>query len=199
MHRLGCWKERLLYSVPALVCAIYLEFLCLPHCCRFLQYPHPSLKEGRRGYKTIELIVAKEWMNWLVYVCNMCVKGWLWVPHDTYLVCRVFLSLHKLLTTGFWWSGSHGDSIMHMTATRNHTAKLSTTAVLSVQACTKKWPLNVHTWLTFKAIVVFHSLVQKETFGKVTNIGPLCMCSSSISTNQSLQKTCHENSYGKLD
>lgn len=47
MHRLGCWKERLLYSVPALVCAISHEFLCLPHCCRFLQYPLTSPREGR--------------------------------------------------------------------------------------------------------------------------------------------------------
>ena len=29
MHRLGCWKERLLYSVPALVCAISLMNICV--------------------------------------------------------------------------------------------------------------------------------------------------------------------------
>lgn len=29
MHRLGCWKERLLYSVPALVCAISLMIFCV--------------------------------------------------------------------------------------------------------------------------------------------------------------------------
>lgn len=35
-----------------------------------------------------------------------------------FLYAECFLSLHKLLRARVWWSGTHGDSIMHMTATK---------------------------------------------------------------------------------
>lgn len=50
MHRLGCWKERLLYSVPALVCAISLMSFCVYLIAAVsFSIPPISLKEKGGG------------------------------------------------------------------------------------------------------------------------------------------------------
>lgn len=63
MHRLGCWKERLLYSVPALVCAISLMSFCV-YLIAAVPFSIPLLYsrgEWRVGgeCKTIVLIVVR--------------------------------------------------------------------------------------------------------------------------------------------
>lgn len=59
MHRLGCWKERLLYSVPALVCAISLMNICV-YLIAAVSFSVPLLySEKVGGCKTILLIVVR--------------------------------------------------------------------------------------------------------------------------------------------
>lgn len=147
MHRLGCWKERLLYSVPALVCAISLMNICV-YLIAAVSFSVPLLySEKVGGCKTILLIVVRrvnefEWLYvhnvWKNANTTQCVS---WMQ-SVFFCFLFFWSLHKWLRTRVWWSGTHGDSILHMTATRNNR--------WSVQACTQKWPLNIHTWPTFK-------------------------------------------------
>lgn len=48
MHRLGCWKERLLYSVPALVCAISLMSFCV-YLIAAVFFSIPSLQSEKSG------------------------------------------------------------------------------------------------------------------------------------------------------
>lgn len=59
MHRLGCWKERLLYSVPALVCAISLMSFCV-YLIAAVSFSIPVLRSKKEGdAKTIVLIVVR--------------------------------------------------------------------------------------------------------------------------------------------
>lgn len=61
MHRLGCWKERLLYSVPALVCAISLMSFCVYLIAAVFFSIHllHSKRRGRGVQKNIVLIVVR--------------------------------------------------------------------------------------------------------------------------------------------
>lgn len=143
MHRLGCWT-RLFYSVPALVCAISHEFLCLPHSYRLPSvFPLPAWEGG--GYpESLYWLLWEEWMKWqLVFWAHK----WHW---------------------GQWLLPWHYTQLPLETV--HHTR-------WCVHACTQKWPL------TFKCHFIFfpHFSYQKRT--EVTVFGPLCMCSSSISTD----------------
>lgn len=149
MHRLGCLKERLLYSVLALVCAISHEFLCLPHCWRFLQYPLTSPREvwggGVRKKHCTDCCKKSEWIWLIVYV---------WVP------CSVFSCMQSV----FFFELTQiieGESFVEVALMEipqctwlpleATAAKLCVYNRWSVlQACTQKWPLNGHTWPTFK-------------------------------------------------
>lgn len=151
MHRLGCWRETVVCCAGTCLCNIMSFCVYLIAAVSFSIPLLPPEKEG--GCNTIVLTVVRrvngfEWSCFFVYMC-------VWVPRSVFLVCRVFLSLHKWLRTRVWWSGTHGDSIMHMTATKNHSGQTGR----SVQACTQKWPLNVHTRPTFKC---HHSLKKNR-------------------------------------
>lgn len=132
MHRLGCWKERLLYSVPALVCAISLMSFCvyLIAAVSFSIPLSPLGDWGRlRGMQNhcTDCCKKSEWIGVSVYVC---VREW--VPQGVCVFC--FLVVFFFLFFFFWaytndWGQEFGvvahmwDSIMHMTATRNHSGQ----------------------------------------------------------------------------
>lgn len=91
-------RETVVFCAGTCLCNISHEFLCLPHCCRFLQYPPTSLKkEGERGAKkTIVLIVVRrvnefERLFFFVFVfLRECVcERNASAPHGAFLVCRV--------------------------------------------------------------------------------------------------------------
>lgn len=53
MHRLGCLeRETVVFCAGTRLCNISHEFLCLPHCCRFLQRPLTSQVGGMRNHCT---------------------------------------------------------------------------------------------------------------------------------------------------
>lgn len=148
MHRLGCWKERLLYSMPALVCAISLmSFLCLPHCCRFLWTLFLLTRKAKRIQNhCTDWCKMSAWIGVTVYVCICLSECVSWMHF-----CWFFGAYTADWGQEFGWSGTHGDSIMHMTATRNRNSQTNCLQQPeSVLACTQKWPLNIHTWPTFK-------------------------------------------------
>lgn len=81
---------------------------------------------------------------------------------------------------------------MHMTATRNHSGQ----TVYNAGVCRlvhKSDLLQFIHGLPLIAVVLLIIVIKKQILSRFTNIGQLCMCSS-VSTNQSLQKTFHENS-----
>lgn len=139
-------RETVVFCAGTCLCNISHEFLCLPHCCRFLQYPPTSLKkEGERGAKKhcTDCCKTSEWI-WATVFCffffcvSACVKEMRVPPHGAFLVSRVgFLLLFFVwLYTNcwqweFWWSGAHGDSTMHVTASRNHSGQTNSSQPLA--------------------------------------------------------------------
>lgn len=137
-------RETVVFCAGTCLCNISHEFLCLPHCCRFLQYPPTSLKkEGRGVQKNIVLIVVRrvnefEQLFFVFFCVSACVKEMRVPPHGAFLVSRVgFLLLFFVwLYTNcwqweFWWSGAHGDSTMHVTASRNHSGQTNSSQPLA--------------------------------------------------------------------
>lgn len=78
---------------------------------------------------------------------------------------------------------------MHMTATRNHSGQTNCLQPLECAGLyTEVTSLTVHTWPTFKCHRSLIIMIKKKNLGRLPPLAH-CMCSSSISTNQSLQKT----------
>lgn len=145
MHRLGCWKERLLYSVPALVCAISLMSFCVYLIAAVFFSIHllHSKRRGRGVQKNIVLIVVRR-VNEFERLCFIFLRECVCernasAPHGAFLVCRVgffaFVFFVWLDTNywqrEFWWSGAHGDSTMHVTASRNHSGQTNSSQPLA--------------------------------------------------------------------
>lgn len=193
MHRLGCWKERLLYSVPALVCAISHEFLCLPHCYRFLQYPLPSLREGGRVRNhCTDCCKKSEWIWVIVYVC-MCVSA----TKRVSCMQSVF-ELTRIIeyTSSVTWHSWRFHNAHDCHSKPQRPISVSTTAGVCRLAHRSDLLMFVH-GRPLKCHRSFnnHDQKWKKNLGRLPTLATLCMCSSSsISTNQSLQKTFHENS-----
>lgn len=98
MHRLGCWKERLLYSVPALVCAISLMSFCVYLIAAVFFSIHllHSKRRGRGVQKNIVLIVVRRvnefeqlFFVFFFFCVSACVKEMRVPPHGAFLVSRV--------------------------------------------------------------------------------------------------------------
>lgn len=95
MHRLGCWKERLLYSVPALVCAISLMSFCVYLIAAVFFSIHllHSKRRGRGVQKNIVLIVVRR-VNEFERLCFVFLRECVCernasAPHGAFLVSRV--------------------------------------------------------------------------------------------------------------
>lgn len=88
MHRLCCLKERLLYSVPAPVCAISLMSFMFTSLLPFsFSVPPTSLGSVGWGCSTIVLIVCRiyEWI-WVI----VCFVWKMSAHHAVFFVCSVF-------------------------------------------------------------------------------------------------------------
>lgn len=137
-------RETVVFCAGTCLCNISHEFLCLPHCCRFLQYPPTSLKkEGERGAKKNIVLIVVRRVNEFERLCFVFLRECVCernasAPHGAFLVSRVgFLLLFFVwLYTNcwqreFWWSGAHGDSTMHVTASRNHSGQTNSSQPLA--------------------------------------------------------------------
>lgn len=141
-------RETVVFCAGTCLCNISHEFLCLPHCCRFLQYPPTSLKKkGERGAKKInhctDCCKTSEWI-WAIFFfffflreC-VCERNASAPPTVRSLYAEwVFFAFvfFVWLYTNYWqqefWWKSHGDSTMHVTASRNHSGQTNSSQPLA--------------------------------------------------------------------
>lgn len=150
-------RETVVFCAGTCLCNISHEFLCLPHCCRFLQYPPTSLKKkGERGAKKInhctDCCKTSEWI-WAIFFFFFCVSACvkeMRVPPPRCVPCMqsgFFLLLFFLFDfTQIIDNRNFGGNLMEIPQctwlpVETTAAKLTVRNRWRVQARTQKWPL----------------------------------------------------------
>lgn len=106
MHRLSCWKERLLYSVPALVCAISLMSFCV-YLIAAVSSSIPILHWEGGDAEPLYWLLQEEWMN-----LSDCVCLYLWECEChtlCFLYAECFCFLFFFLAFTNYWGQEFGE------------------------------------------------------------------------------------------